>query len=199
MSVQTKQFFDFHLEQFGINNTPGKDDRHDFFQSKRNLAHGTDTIRDDMSGEGASSMNLKLKPFNPYPYYSSYYFNAVGKKKPDKDKIRPINTDFTFLYLTSSLLMFDNKKKLKNGDIPYEDFANVGLVNLSSAMHPADEPFKTFDPDNIERGVWQVMPEREGDHGTAVGLFADAEKTHQFYLDMMEMLTATEKVPQPVK
>ena len=197
MSMQTKQFFDFHLEQFGINNTPGKEDRHDFFQSKRNLANGTDTIRDDMSGEGASSMNLNLKPFNPTPFYFSYYFNAVGKKKPDKDKIAPIKTDFAFLYLTSSLIMFDNKKKMKNGDISYEDFANDGLVNVSSAMHPADEPFKKFDPNNIERGVWQVMPEREGDHGTAVGLFADVEKTHNFYLEIAEMLVSTETMEEP--
>lgn len=197
MPMQAKQFFDFHLEQYGINNTPGKEDRHDFFQSKRNLADGTDTIRDDMSEEGSRAMNQKLLPFSTYPYYFSYYFNAVGKKKPDKDKLTPLKTDFAFLYLTSNLIMFDNKKKMKNGDISYEDFANDGLVNIGSAMHPADEPFKTFDPAHIERGVWQVMPEREGDHGTAVGLFADVEKTHSFYLEIAEMLTSTETMEAP--
>jgi hypothetical protein len=68
--------------------------------------------------------------------------------------------------------------------------ANDALVNTESAKYPLDEPYTDFDAENIEKGVWNVMPVREGDHGTAIGLFADKEETHAFYLEMCEMLNA---------
>ena len=193
MSVQTKQYFDFHLEQYGINNTPGKEDRHDRAQARRQLRNAGDNIKDDMSPERSRALNEFMQPLNPDYYYFSYYFNAIGKKGEKKEKLSVTKTDFPFLYLTSNLIMFDNRKKMARGEVAYEDFANDGLVNIGSAMHPANQPFKDFDPNNIEKGIWQVMPEQEGDHGTAIGLFADAEKTHQFYLDMMDLLLKTEK------
>ena len=106
--------------------------------------------------------------------------------------LKPINTDFAFLYLTSSLVMFDNRKKIASGNYSIDDVANDGLVNIGSAKHPENQPFKDYDPDNMEPGIWQVLPEFEGDHGTAIGLFADKEKTHKLYLDMMDMLCKVE-------
>ena len=40
------------------------------------------------------------------------------------------------------------------------------------------------------KGVWNVMPVQEGDHGAAVGLFADEAKTKGFYIELCEMLNA---------
>ena len=193
--LQSKSAVDFHLEQYGINNTPGKEDRHDFFQAKRSIKKTKDNIKYDMSPEGSRLFNDSIEKLPPDLYYFSYYFNAVGKKGEDSDKLAATKTDFPFLYMTSNLIMFNNRKKMQKGEVPYEDFANDGLVNIGSAMHPDNQPFKSFDAENIEPGVWQVMPECEGDHGTAIGLFADADKTHTFYLDMMELLCGTEPVP----
>lgn len=191
MPMQTRQFFDFHLEQYGINNTPGKEDRREMGQARRNIRYGIDNIKVDMSPERSKELNEIMKPMNPHLYYFSYYFNAVGKKV-GKEKLKPINTDFAFLYLTSSLVMFDNRKKIASGNYSIDDVANDGLVNIGSAKHPDNQPFKDYDPDNIEPGIWQVLPEFEGDHGTAIGLFADKDKTHKLYLDMMEMLCKVE-------
>ena len=190
--LQSKSAVDFHLEQYGINNTPGKEDRHDFFQAKRSLKKTKDNIKYDMSPEGSRLMNDSIARMTDNVYYFSYYFNSVGKKGEDKEKLAATKTDFPFLYMTSNLIMFNNRKKMQKGEVPYGDFANDGLVNIGSAMHPDNQPFRAFDPEKIETGVWQVMPEKEGDHGTAIGLFADAEKTHQFYLDLMDLLCGTE-------
>ena len=190
--LQSKSAVDFHLEQYGINNTPGKEDRHDFFQAKRSLKKTKDNIKYDMSPEGSRLMNDQIAQILPNMYYFSYYFNSVGKKSETKEKLSATKTDFPFLYMTSNLIMFDSRKKMQKGEATYEDFANDGLVNIGSAKHPDNQPFKDFDPDNIETGIWQVMPEQEGDHGTAIGLFADAEKTHQFYLDLMDLLCGLE-------
>ena len=145
-----------------------------------------------MSPEGSRLMNDQIAQILPNMYYFSYYFNSVGKKSETKEKLSATKTDFPFLYMTSNLIMFDSRKKMQKGEATYEDFANDGLVNIGSAKHPDNQPFKDFDPDNIETGIWQVMPEQEGDHGTAIGLFADAEKTHQFYLDLMDLLCGLE-------
>jgi hypothetical protein len=41
-------------------------------------------------------------------------------------------------------------------------------------------------------GVWHVMPVQSGDHGTAIGLLADKEETHDFYLNIMKLLNKIE-------
>lgn len=197
--LQSKSAVDFHLEQYGINNTPGKEDRHDFFQAKRSLKKTKDNIKYDMSPEGSHLMNDQIAQILPDVYYFSYYFNSVGKKSETKEKLSATKTDFPFLYMTSNLIMFDTRKKMQKGEATYDDFANDGLVNIGSAKHPDNQPFRDFDPDNIETGVWQVMPEQEGDHGTAIGLFADAEKTHQFYLDLMDLLCGLEPALEPAE
>ena len=191
------RFVDFHLEQFGINNTPGKTDRHDFFQARHVVNTSDDTIQYDMSPDGSRKMNEFTQQILPNVYYFSYYFNAV-ERKGRVDQFAVSKSDFAFLYLTSNLITKSNRRKMLNGALSYEDFANDGLVNIGSAMHPDNQPFKPFDPDRVETGVWQVMPECKGDHGTAIGLFADPIATHTYYLDLMHLLCGTEPAAQKV-
>ena len=51
------------------------------------------------------------------------------------------------------------------GELPYEDFANDGLVNIGSAMHPDNQPFKPFDPEKNGWGPYDYnlfqLPEEE--------------------------------------
>ena len=44
----------------------------------------------------------------------------------------------------------------------------------------------------METGIWLVMPECKGDHGTAIGLKSNSVQTHVFYTTMMKLLAATE-------
>ena len=44
-----------------------------------------------------------------------------------------------------------------------------------------------------QKGVWNVMPAREGDHGTAIGLLADADETRAFYDEIAERLGLQKK------
>ena len=116
--LQSKSAVDFHLEQYGINNTPGKEDRHDFFQAKRSLKKTKDNIKYDMSPEGSRLMNDSIARMTDNVYYFSYYFNAVGKKGEDNDKLAATKTDFPFLYMTSNLIMFNSRKKMQKGEVP---------------------------------------------------------------------------------
>ena len=63
------------------------------------------------------------------------------------------------------------------------------LCNTVSETYPFGEAHTDFDGKGTpETGVWNVMPVQQGDHGTAIGLFADKEKTRVFYLETALML-----------
>lgn len=175
------RFADFHLEQFGFTDSPDSSSKEPFIKAIKKLFTTNDSIAYDMYASGSRELNKKIK-ISPSVYYFSYPFNAV-----DKSKSKASNTDFFFLKVTSSLMLYDSKKRDKNTD------GNDGLVDVESAKHPSTEPFKEFDKDNIQAGVWNVMPVSTGDHGTPIGLFADKNKTHSFYNDHILLLHNVEK------
>ena len=40
--------------------------------------------------------------------------------------------------------------------------------------------------------MWNVMPVSTGDHGTPIGLFADKDNTHKFYIEHLSILEKIE-------
>ena len=75
---------------------------------------------------------------------------------------------------------------------------NDGLVSVVSAKCPSNEPYfeyTEFPPQlkEIKRGVWQVAPTRSGDHGTVIGLNADAVQTQAFYIDLIKMIDSLKR------
>ena len=182
------KFVDYHLEQYGMSDTPGEADAFPLYRAKRRFVNYKDNIEYDMSAEGAKYLD-KVIEITPNVYYFSYAFNAVTKTgKREKAS----ETDFRFLKLTSSIM----RRYSRSIGADPQDMYNDGLVQVSSALHPNDEPFTEYDSNNVRPGVWQVMPVQTGDHGTAIGLFADKDKTHKFYLDILEMLRRTEDVQE---
>lgn len=175
---------DFHLEQFGVNDTPNFEDRKKFVESFRAMNKNNDNIQYDMSEKGAEIINSRVD-IVPSIYYFSYSYNSV--EKDWKGNLTPENIDFRFLKSTSKLMLRNDRK------IGKDTIGNDGLVDVTSAMYPKDEPFKYYDEnEKPESGVWNVMPTRKGDHGTPIGLFADTEETHKFYDELMSILLSIE-------
>lgn len=181
---------DFHLEQFGLTDSPDAKNRSPILKAIKEITHAKDNIEHDMSPEGAEIMNERIK-ISPSVFYFSYPFDAIKKYKDGKISV-PAYTDFFLMFITSTIMLknaaYDEKKLYRQAD-----FNNDGLVNISSANHPANEPFCSFDG-NLKAGVWNVMPVRQGDHGTAIGLFADKAQTHGFYVEMIERLKNAENI-----
>lgn len=177
---------DFHLEQFGLTDVPGGEKADGFFSSMKNiLDNKEDSCQYDLTPEGTVKINEMLD-INEDVYYFSYAFDSTeevaGICLPGI-KTNPV------IYLTSlvmCLMTFTDPST----DVVYDDAwrANDALVNTESAKFPLDEPHKDFDAGSIEKGVWNVMPVEKGDHGTAIGLFADKEETQSFYIELCEML-----------
>jgi triacylglycerol lipase len=71
--------------------------------------------------------------------------------------------------------------------------ANDGLVNTLSARAPLGAPQKPFDRSDIERGVWNVMPDLHADHGFFQGGFIKKRNPQPFFQDLLEILTSLEQ------
>jgi len=69
---------------------------------------------------------------------------------------------------------------------------NDGLVNTISAMAPSSAPSKVFDANNIESGVWNILPTYKGDHmslqGGLLKTNTDVERLYTEHLNMINSL-----------
>ena len=156
------------------------------------------SVQIDLMKQGSEELNHWLR-IVPSIYYFSYYFNCVSRVGR-ADNYRATDADFPFLRDMANLVLRYYRRDMLTGRKSYDELAGDGLVQIASAMHPNNEPFKDYDPENIEPGVWQVMPEQRGDHGTAIGLFAPKERTHAFYLQLLSVLCGIEeKAPEAAK
>ena len=185
--------FDFHLEQFGLSDTPGLKDAFPIRRAKKVLKKSGDNVEYDLAPEGAKINNDLLK-IGPDIYYFSYAYSNVTKMKHIPSRYRAKLEDFPFLTVTSDMILVMEHFVAKDmGPRPYLDSANDGLVGARSALYPENDPHKDFDRTNIEKGIWNVMPLRTGDHGTPIGLFADADSTHDFYNVLIDILVSIEE------
>ena len=182
---------DYHMEQFGLSNTPGQKDAFPLRRVKRQIKQSDDSIRFDMSVAGADAINERIR-ISDNVYYFSYAFNAV-EQNPRTGRYAPKYIGLPVLRATSALLLFDDRRANAQTPDRYERFANDGLVNLWSALYPSTEPHQAFDPAQIRPGVWNVMPVRRGDHGIAIGLLCDKRETQDFYLEILGLLASAEK------
>ncbi|MBQ8227794.1 MAG: hypothetical protein IJZ88_02150 [Clostridia bacterium] len=174
---------DFHLEQMGVHKTDEIKDQKPFLKAIKDLYLCKESIDYDMSEKGTQELNGFIKTV-PAVYYFSYPFNTVEKNK--KGKPTPKNIKFPLL-LTSNLMLSNDKRANRT------TVGNDGLVDVSSAMYPENEPHKPYSPDEQpDPGVWSVMPVRKGDHGTPIGLLADKGETYKFYDEMVDLLKKIE-------
>lgn len=188
---------DFHLEQFGLTNTPGQNDSDSFREAVKRINASDDHVEYDMSPEGTKLINDRIK-ITPGVFYFSYPYNSTRVTKNGKTHL-PSYTKFPFLSMTSALMTSDMKRHADEGD-NLEKFYNDGLVDTFSATHPHSEPHILWeDVTTLRPGVWNVMPITQGDHGTAIGLFESKEVTTKFYEDLVDVIVMAENShnPQP--
>lgn len=191
-SYANGRLVDFHLEQFGLTDVPGGEKADGFFKSmKLIIENKDDSCQYDLTPEGTVKLNNQLD-VNEDVYYFSYAFSTTHESELLGIQVPNIDTN-PVIMLTALFMGFMQFEDPDTGVVYDESWlANDALVNTESAKHPLDEPAKDFDASNIEKGVWQVMPVERGDHGTAIGLFADVEETQAFYIGLCEMLNNLE-------
>lgn len=145
----------------------------------------------DMTLDNAQALNEGIATL-PHVYYLSVACDAT---KPGKDGSRiPDRKNLDPLFVKTSTLMGCYSGTTAAGCVVDDNWhANDGLVNTFSARAPFGAPQKPLDRDNIERGIWNVMPDLHTDHGFFQGGFINKRDPRPFFQDLLELLLSLQQ------
>ncbi len=180
---------DFHLEQFGLTDVFNGEKADGLIESMiRVQQNSEDTCVYDLTPEGTAKLNEKLS-INDKVYYFSYAFSTTEEIELLEIHVPGMKTN-PVIYLTALAMGIAPEFTDPYTGVVYDESwrANDALVNTESAKYPLDEAYVDYDENNVEKGVWNVMPVQRGDHGSAIGLFSDEKEVKAFYLELCEML-----------
>lgn len=139
----------------------------------------------DMHIDNAMKLNEKLKVLE-----NVYYFSQPCCSTENVNGLQvPIRNETEILYRRSSRIMGAYKGRTAGGmEIDETWRPNDGLVNTLSAAYPLGQPHKAFDPDNIEKGTWNVFETVKGDHMALQGGFFRKRNIYSYYLDLLKLI-----------
>lgn len=180
---------DFHLEQFGLTDVFNGEKADGLIESMVRVQQNLDdTCIYDLTPEGTAKLNKECG-INEDIYYFSYPFSTTNESLIPGVEIPDIRTN-PVIFLTALVMGITPEFTDPHTGVVYDEswHANDALVNTESAKYPIGEPHKDYDESNVEKGVWNVMPVQQGDHGAAIGLFSDEEQVKSLYLNLCEML-----------
>ncbi|MBE6716343.1 MAG: helix-turn-helix domain-containing protein [Ruminococcaceae bacterium] len=184
-TLDSGAIYDFQLDQFGLTSTSG--DKNAFRKAFDAVcSSGNDHAGYDLSPDGANKLNEKIKTVDSV-YYFSYSYSTTNETDILGIHAPKLNT-LPVLY-PFAIAMGSFEGTTKGGIVIDKNWReNDGLVNLISAKYPFSEEWCEYTEEKTEKGVWNVMPVRNGDHGTVIGLNASATDTHAFWVDMFNMI-----------
>lgn len=177
--------YDFMLDQFGIGKISG--DEGDITDAVSAVTQsGNDHAGYDLSPDGAAEINKEIKTVDDV-YYFSFAYSTTKEGSLLKGQV-PDSGTFALLYPIAFAM--GSYTGTTDGGIEIDETwqENDGLVNVISAKHPANDEWVDYTGEKVSKGIWNVMPVRNGDHGTVIGLNANTEPTNQFYTDHFSMI-----------
>ena len=149
----------------------------------------------EMTLDGAAEINKGLECLPDV-----YYFSYTARMTEDDGKGNQVPKKGMWMAFWGTAKTMGKKVNFTTpGGITVDDswLPNDGQTNWISALHPFDEPARDYDANNVQPGIWQVMPTLEQDHfdfsGGIKHLFGGTPGTREFYLEMAQMLEATQK------
>ena len=141
----------------------------------------------DMHIDNALALNAKITTL-PDTYYFAVPCSAT--EKSEDGTYKPINSLMEGMFRQSAARMGSYTGTTAGGFVIDDTWReNDGLVNTASALAPIGEPSKNYDPENIEPGIWNVMPTYVGDHMSLQGGMTKKNDIRGFYLEMIEMIS----------
>lgn len=188
-AMPKSEIFDFMLDQFGISTDTLSEEN--FRQVLDKItANGTDNAVYDLSPDGAAKLNKTIRTVDSI-YYFSYAYCTTKKGTLLNCQVPKVNTLPVLMPAAVAMGSYNGTTK---GGITIDDSwkPNDGLVSVVSAQFPAGEEHTamTEDYSGMKPGIWYVAETLNGDHGTVIGLMANAGETHAFYDKLFKMLTS---------
>ena len=193
LTATSDNIYDFKLEHFGITDT-------NFGSAIDALtASGNDHAVYDLTPDGAAELNKTIK-VNPDAYYFSYSYSTTKSGSFLRGQV-PNTSTLPILYPFA--LAMGSFKGTTDGGISIDETwqENDGLVSVVSARYPfGDEfveiPLKSSQSEEefeIQRGIWNVAPTKEGDHGKVIGLNSGEEVPKTFFTELFTTVDGLER------
>ena len=126
-----------------------------------------DSAAYDMYIDNALELNKTIYT-SPETYYFSIACSATNKNADGTYSADKKLMEAMFQSSADSMGRYTGKTEGGFG-IDETWLENDGLVNTVSALAPSSAPSATFDPDNVGKGVWYMMPVYRGDHMSLQG------------------------------
>ncbi|MCQ2470611.1 MAG: lipase [Clostridia bacterium] len=181
-------YLDFHLEQFGLTYIPGDNISNSSIIEAIRLfmSQKTDDVEYDLSPDGCAAANERIG-ISDDVYYFSYPFCSTFNTKIDNSQL-PLPSTLFIINPFAAMMGNYFKNRISDYIIDKTWRPNDGLVNVVSSSFPEDDPHQDYDPKNIEKGIWNVMPLSRGDHGNAIGIGVRKDYLVNFYDQMLSMI-----------
>ncbi len=193
LAANSDNIYDFKLEHFGINNADYESAIDAVTQS------GNDHAAYDLTPDGAAELNKKIKTV-PDIYYFSYSYSTTKSGSFLRGHV-PNSGTMPILYPFA--LAMGSYKGTTDGGIAIDETwqENDGLVSVVSARYPFGEEYAEMPLESsqneeefeIQRGIWNVAPTKEGDHGKVIGLNSGEEVPKTFFADLFMMIDELER------
>lgn len=142
-----------------------------------------DSASYDMYIDNALEMNKNIATLDNVYYFS---FPCNASKQNADGTYSPVENMMEPLFVSASKVMGIYTGVTEKGFVVDESWQmNDGLVNTVSAKAPSDSPAKDYDAENVEKGIWNIMPVYEGDHMSLQGGLTKTNDVKSFYVDLL--------------
>lgn len=169
----TGHVYDFKLSQWGLTQVPDElRDHKKIFQPlvMRKIVKSKDYIFADLRIDNAMDLNRNI-----HTSKDIYYFSISGNGTQPAGNGTYKRAPIMFIALAPfarGMGKFPINQNINGAEITEEWRKNDGLVSLESGRYPHLEPhcmFEEVKDKKIEKGIWHVLPDATGDHGTVIG------------------------------
>ncbi len=177
-------YIDMQLDQFGMTQENGTISLTN--EKIMELAESDDNVFHDLTLDGAEDLNKTMSTVDGIYYFS---FSVQGTIRNESTGYQVPTADMLGVLKLPATLMGKYSVNDKSDYAINEDWLpNDGLVNTISAYAPFEDESMEYIKGAEIKGVWQKMPLTYGDHGSVIGLMADKEETHTFFINHMDMI-----------
>lgn len=147
-----------------------------------------DTAAYDMHIDNALELNKALSISK-----QTYYFSiACSMTEADENGYHtPIKENMESLFTSSSAEIGKLTGTTPGGYVVGEEWLeNDGLVNTFSALAPLSDPSTQFNAENVQKGIWNIMPVYYGDHMSLQGGMTVVNNVKPLYIEHLSMINS---------
>ncbi len=147
-----------------------------------------DSAEHDMTIDYAYELNAEIATVEGI-YYFSYACDNTEQLEDGTYAPKEDTTESLFIPASKRIGKYNG---VTAGGIAVDETwqRNDGLVNTISALYPSGAPHTDFDKDNIQTGIWNVMPIYQGDHMSLQGGMTVKNDVRLFYAEHIEMINS---------